>query len=295
MNKKARDPFIRLHFPSTPVDPLQSPRCRRTYGDHPFSVLFCLTYLCGRIGSKYVSLTLHAMSLYDFLSHRAEGRGPYVQRYECPAHTFGGQLFQKFRREVKPRGRRGDSARVNCIDGLIALPIEIRHIPGPLNIRGKRRLAQFLEQLSRLAGIMKPHPVAPLAEVSDHLRIHRVGKDEPAADVRFLRRVQQRDPVMAFMRVAFKTRRSPGSRNSPRAEKRLCTSSPVCLRTIMRRAADRSSVGRAAIKACGSSYMNSFSFILQIIESGTGRVRTKMKGPILLNLCHLGLGFFEKR
>src|SRR5919108_1317435 len=98
---------------------------------------------------------------------------------------------------MKASGWRGNRTGVDGINGLIPLPVERRRFPVPRDIRRQRRLAEGSQGGGEITRIMKCQSKTATAHFANDLRGHSSRKDNPAADLRFLGAVDERNPENA--------------------------------------------------------------------------------------------------
>ena len=68
---------------------------------------------------------MHIMRFHGIALHRLKSARPHMQRYEIRVHTGICELLQNCGRKVQPRSRRGHTALLSGIYGLVAFNVRI--------------------------------------------------------------------------------------------------------------------------------------------------------------------------
>src|SRR6266536_3717918 len=104
---------------------------------------------------------------------------------------------------MKSRGGSRDGTWIRGVDGLIALPVQIRRTPKSSDVVWQRQFSKRLELFVEIPRMMELQPKAAAAEVAHNPGRHIFTEPNLAADCRFLCRIDNGNPQAALVRKAF--------------------------------------------------------------------------------------------
>src|SRR4030095_5328730 len=93
-----------------------------------------------------------------------------------------------------------DGARISGVDGLIALPVQIRRMPNSSDVVWQRQFSKRLKLFVEIPRMMELQPKAAAAAAADNQGRHIFIEPNSAADRRFLGRIDNGNPQAALVR-----------------------------------------------------------------------------------------------
>ena len=163
VNEERRLPRVRPHAPAVFLrHRFKRPGRRRADGnDAAALVLRAGDCRCAARGD-IEDLRVNRVRLDLVHANRRERAVADVHRDVGPLDAAGGELREQRRREMQPRGRRGDRSAGTRVDRLI--PLAIRRAVGTLDVRRQRHVAQGVDGLIHVAAVRAAEPDRPSPE-----------------------------------------------------------------------------------------------------------------------------------